>query len=496
MLGYWRPMEEYQYFVLGELSSFALTNPTSVLEYKSSIEKLWIFNTDRIKYITEGCYSFTGRPSTNQPELYRSYVLMQDLGLTLSEFHVKLALNPVIRIICGFSPNDVPSVGAFYTFVDRLIKIDDKARVKIFKKKPKTKYGKGEKMPPKHKGVVDRLVNKAIAGRNFPHRPELVLQRVFAVVVEQSIKSGLVPSGLIASGDGTCIITGASPYGKKICECSQQGIYNCDCARKFSDPNATWGWDSHNERYFYGYTGYFISTYNKDYKLDLPLYLRIVDAKRHDSISAIVALMEFRELYPHLKLEVFVSDSASDNYATYRLLDHIDTKGVIALGKTKFKEKKYPGISGFNKSGIPLCPAGHPMVNYGFCGKDRCRIKWRCPRVCGKAERSTSCDSCSRSPYGRVCYTKPEWDPRLFTKIPRGSAQWKSIMKQRTACERVNNRILNDYGLEKSKVRGKKRYTFYAMIAAINIHLDAQLKKLRADGTFSFEDTFGIPSVA
>jgi hypothetical protein len=69
-------------------------------------------------------------------------------------------------------------------------------------------------------------------------------------------------------------------------------------------------------------------------------------------------------------------------------------------------------------------------------------------------------------------------------------------MKQRTACERVNNRILNDYGLEKSKVRGKKRYTFYAMIAAINIHLDAQLKKLRIDGGLNFEDTFGITSAA
>jgi len=38
----------------------------------------------------------------------------------------------------------------YYTLVDRLIKIDDKTRVKIFKNRPKAKYGKGEKMPPKH----------------------------------------------------------------------------------------------------------------------------------------------------------------------------------------------------------------------------------------------------------------------------------------------------------------------------------------------------------
>ena len=115
----------------------------------------------------------------------------------------------------------------------------------------------------------------------------------------------------------------------------------CDCPRKFSDPNASWGWDSHNERYFYGYTGYFISTYNRTLKLDLPLCLRLVDAKRHDSISAVVALAEFRDLYPNLI--------------------------------------------------------------------------------------------------------------------------------------RVNNRILHNYGLEKSKTRGKKRISFFAAIAGFNIHLDAQL---------------------
>ncbi len=56
----------------------------------------------------------------------------------------------------------------------------------------------------------------------------------------------------------------------------------------------------------------------------MPLYLRLVDAKRHDSISAVVALCEFRDLYPNLTVENFISDSASDNYATYELLDKGD----------------------------------------------------------------------------------------------------------------------------------------------------------------------------
>ena len=56
-------------------------------------------------------------------------------------------------------------------------------------------------------------------------------------------------------------------------------------------------------------------------------------------------------------------------------------------------------------------------------------------------------------------------------------------MKERTAAERINNGILNDYGVEKSRTRGKKRIFFFTMIAAINIHLDAQLKVMKAIGS-------------
>lgn len=49
-------------------------------------------------------------------------------------------------------------------------------------------------------------------------------------------------------------------------------------------------------------------------------------------------------------------------------------------------------------------------------------------------------------------------------------------MKKRTASERVNKRLLNDYQLEQAKARGKKRWSWWVMIHSINIHLDARLK--------------------
>jgi len=65
-------------------------------------------------------------------------------------------------------------------------------------------------------------------------------------------------------------------------------------------------------------------------------------------------------------------------------------------------------------------------------------------------------------------------------------------MRERTAAERVNNRILHHYGLKNSMVRGKKRISFFATVAAFNIHLDAQLAKLKAIGLFDFNAIFGL----
>ena len=496
MLGSWPSHAEYQQLMVDILSDMAKSCSFALWEYEVPISKLYILNLDPLKSLLAPLYSSIGRPSTNQPEIFRSLVLMNDLGLSLEKWLPKLAKNLLLQAACGFR-GKLPDVASYYDFINRIIKLDEKPRrVKRKRRKPKEKLGK-EKLPPKRPGIVRKLVDQILKGRRLNLRPERLLQEILArVCVDSSVALGLVDRLISVSGDGTCIRTGASPYGVRRCECRNNNVYNCDCPRSFSDPNATWGWDSHNERWFYGYTGYFISTYNAAEKLDLPLYLRIVDAKRHDSISAVVALAEFRDLYPEFCIDAFMSDSASDNYATYELLDQWGINAVIALNSTRSGNRKYPEILRINDNGVPICPSGHEMVYGGFCGKDRCRLKWRCPRVCGKCESGEACLSCSPSPYGRVIYTKPQWDLRLFTKIPRGSRRFKIKMKERTAAERVNNRILHHYGLEISKVRGKKRISFLATVAAFNIHLDAQLSKLKELGFFDFASVFGLKFAA
>lgn len=80
------------------------------------------------------------------------------------------------------------------------------------------------------------------------------------------------------------------------------------------------------------------------------------------------------------------------------------------------------------------------------------------------------------SPYGRTVYIKNHADLRFHPRIPRDSQQYKDIYSERTACERVNDRVLNDYFLQYLMIRGKDHFSFWAMLIGICIHLDARYK--------------------
>jgi hypothetical protein len=209
----------------------------------------------------------------------------------------------------------------------------------------------------------------------------------------------------------------------------------------------------------------------------------MVQAQRFDGISAIVALAEAKKLYPDFRFDSYHGDGAHDNYATYELLHNWNMKAFISLNETNKGNFKYPPHINVDANGVPICIAGHAMINWGY-NPDRCRIKYRCPLALGKIDSCDCKELCSPSAYGRCIYIKPAWDLRLFTVVPRGSDEWKIQMNSRTTSERVNKRILNDYGLELSHTRGKKRTFWRSLIHSLNVLLDARLKV----SGFSFVD--------
>ncbi len=497
MLGYWRPHTEYQSYLINSVLPTYLAERSRVEYYAKALSKLYILDIDVLKPVLKPTYSHTGKPAKNQPEIFRSFVLMSELNEhSITAWLARLKADPLLCAMVGLPSFEVPDVGNHYDFINRLwlenpeISKTRQDSLHPFRRKPKKKFGKNQKQPPRHPGIIKKLVGLALQGKTFDSRPERLLQQIFAkVAVEPSANVGLLgdTDNLAIAGDGTCINSGASPYGVKVCKCKSKGIYNCDCHRKFSDPEARHGWDSYHEQWFYGHTGYFLSVYNKVLNVDLPIYLRLVEAQRYDGVTAIVALAEARKLYCNFSFERFYGDSAHDNYPTYELLNTWNMKPFIPLNGKNKGNFRFPPPIDIDQYGVPICIGGFPMVNWGF-QHDRSRIKWRCPFVLGKVNSCSCKDKCSTSSYGRTVCTKPSWDLRIFTPVARGSELWKCEMKNRTSIERVNKRILVDYGLEKARARGKKRLSFWTTLHSINIHLDARLKASNFDLISILED--------
>ncbi len=443
-----------------------------------------------VKPLLKPYFSTTGKPSNQQPEIFRSFILMSELHYTsIPKWVAFLKANAILCCAIGVSHKHIPGVGSHYDFIDRLWLENPDAIQKRqnslhpFKSKPRKKLGKNQKQPPRHPGIIKKLADLALNGQSFENGPERLLQQIFAkVAVEPSAKDGLLgdTSNLTISGDGTCINTGGSHYGIKKCNCVSKGIYNCNCHRTFSDPDACHGWDSYHEVWFYGHCGYFLVVYNPNLKLDLPIYLRLVQAQRNDGVAAIVALSEVRKLYPHFSFDKFLGDGAHDNYPTYDLLLAWNIKALIPLNKKSTGKFKYKPPIKVDDNGTPICIGKIPMI-YDYYDKVRHRHKWRCPYAKGKIKFCASKENCSPSAYGRTIYTKPKWDSRIFTAVPRGSKKWHEDMNKRTSSERVNKRILNDYNMEEAHSRGKKRWSWWTTVHSISVHLDARIKVSKFD---------------
>lgn len=475
---------DFKQFLQEKLPALAVTDPGRLLSFSRALAKVWLLDLGRAIPFLLSRYSCLGRPAVFDPlDLLRSLVLMHHLKVfSVSKWVWMLQHDRLLAILSGFEPHKTPAVGTFYDFFHRCW-LEDRSRIRArrrmlrpLKSKPRNKVKAGQKLTPKHPGVVSRLVIRALKGRSFKSRPERLLQQIFArCLVDRSVAFGFIPDplALLLSGDGSPLRTGNSPAGVKVCRCREQGIYHCDCHRRYPDPDATWGWDSYREAYFYGYSLYELTA--ADSPCELPVFLSLAQASRHDSVMGVVALAQFRELYPHLKVAKALWDAAHDVYDFYRLHQAFEVEPFIDLNPRYLGHFKHTPPLDVNEYGIPRCPAGHLMVYYGF-DKERSRMKWRCPAVAGSRclKQQLDCSQpCSSSTYERTVYTKPFDDLRLFTKTPRCSPAWKKTFALRSASERSFKRAKIDYELERCRCRAKESWCWRRHLVGINQHLDA-----------------------
>ena len=275
---------QYQNFVETFLEKFFIQNNQQItlFERSSIITKIWSTNLTGIVPLIQSTYSKSnqGAPPKDAVALLRSLIIMAYCKETsISSWIKTLRSEPFYAILSGFIPacyspfkaegilaDQIPGIGTFYDFMDRLIhkdKILYKSKLRKFKRKPTKKQKKNQKMNNSKSGVVERLVKRILKYDNsklsdrIESKMNNILKELFVI---PSLSMCILgdPSKLNIAGDGTCMPTQASPYGKKVCDCKLKPGEHCACYRKFTDPSASWGWDSFNEHYYYGHTYHWV----------------------------------------------------------------------------------------------------------------------------------------------------------------------------------------------------------------------------------------------
>lgn len=491
-----RSHEEYIKFVWENMKNVSVPEA-----HKDVVDKLKLLDLTPIRLLFLPLYClFFGRIGFSPEDLIRCFIAMVLCGITSPTDWVCDYLKDksgFYAIISGFSPSDIPSVGCLYDFMRRILNIPYFCKKNHIRQKKKrlTKSEKEQlkedkkKVTKRHVKIVaklslrfSRIVEKK--EKIFVPDAEKMVNDIIKLCcisecISESQKRKLINNkNLNIAGDGSKISTHSKRYGKKICKCSS---CNCDCFRFYNDKDASIGYDSYHDTFIFGYNFYQISSFSFSNNFELPIYLMMATGKRHDAPLGMFAMHRVTQVMGY-KVSNACFDAAHDATEFYMLAqEYWNTNFFIPLNTTNAGNLTNLPMAYINSEGIPHCQAGHEMIYYGYC-KDRDRIKFRCPIRASKKGKSLICDFidyCSPSSYGRVVYTHPKDNPRLYPTIPRNSQKWQDIYDKRTSVERVFKREKNDFKLASFKTRCKERYLFYALLTAIAIHVDAWLRQDR-----------------
>jgi len=495
---------------------------------------LMSLNLEPARPILESLYSLDtrGQKPYEPVRMLRALLLMVLLRYTsITRFAEDLRAKPRLAHIAGFAPFDTPAAGTFYAFIDRL---EDGAYRKPSEyqamhriqpsqiRKGKHLRNLDNEKEQRHKDKrTDAAVYDSVTGKlkddlkstQDQPRPDDITKRLEDILILCAIipsaERGLLgdTSSLTVSGDGSALVTGASPYGKPACNCRENGIYNCDCARYYSDSTADWGYDSYRECYYFGHTYYqhVVSTNGHD----LPLHVSISRASETDFTLSMKDMDRLRKALKehglHWEIDNAVYDAGHDATGVYEYLIDDGVTPIIALNP---RSGTYPSPTGtadkVDENGVPICPGGMLMRRMGFDPR-RHRIYYGCPvkRPTHRKDQGyiyiNHVDECPLgvlcSPdtkHGPVVYIKTTDDPRLYPPVPRASPKHKKLMNLRSGCERSNSAKKEVYGLGDRPCRSDTHFLVRLYLVSIIEHAKAWLAEDRKELGESRDDPVAL----
>ena len=239
-----------------------------------------------------------------------------------------------------------------------------------------------------------------------------------------------------------------------------------------------------------------IEFYDKDYFENHPEIERYKktnapdeDKSVGDARLLIPLLKDFFQKHPLINPKVFLGDAAFDSIEIYKALLSGDTFGLKKDGTARTFERAFIPMNtratpadadySINADGIPCCPRDPslPMKLEGNTSHLRCGLnafKFVCPKMKwertadGKTHRVCYCENrCTGSNCGRMVYRYPEKDLRLYPGVIRGTSEWDTAYKIRTAVERSINHIKDSFCLGDRRTQNAKTLHADLLLAGI-----------------------------
>ena len=117
---------DYQNFVVTNLRKYYPNPNTLARSTWDIIERFWNLDLSFTDTFMADKYSKFGPAPLTPSCMQRSYLLSIDFKVTsLTEWAVRLKMNPLYAILSGFEVGNTPGVGTFYDFLNRLWDSDD-----------------------------------------------------------------------------------------------------------------------------------------------------------------------------------------------------------------------------------------------------------------------------------------------------------------------------------------------------------------------------------
>ena len=125
----------------------------AIIYYAPLIVKLFLTDLNHVRGILKSYYADKprGEIPRDPVSMIRSLILMKLVGIySITKWVKKLDSRPVYAILSGFDPNDVPGIGTFYDFMNRIATLNDdeyqkqKNKLRDFKQKPRKKLKKNQ----------------------------------------------------------------------------------------------------------------------------------------------------------------------------------------------------------------------------------------------------------------------------------------------------------------------------------------------------------------